>query len=239
MAFFPVLSFLLLLAFGSVDSWAACTKFSNSMFNYNCHYFESSNCKNSVAFGKCSNCNAGMAGSSSNSYYCVLESVSVGACDYWGDGSQGRFAPTYIGCDTQCEADSVQCAQDLLKYWDSANCECKDFTPDTTYFCENAGQTSSWTGGSPLRANVVTCIDGDCNVTATLAGTCQDWGFCPEGVNNCEISKDSTGRRPCTRSGPNTTSGTVCYYQCVDGRKLRCRPTSTQEVGGRSGQVPT
>ena len=211
MALVPVLSFLLLLAFGSVDSWAACRNaWDGGVYGQVCYPYNSG-------------CTCGATLAYNGQYWadCRLES-----------GYYGQYCGCKRYCDNKRDLDSLDCDNGIDKYWDSALGECRDLVPDTTFFCENAGQVSSWTGGSPLRANVITCIDGSCNVTATLAGTCQDWGFCPEGVSSCEISKDSTGRRPCKRSGPETTSGTVCYYQCVDGRKLRCRPNSTQYVAG-------
>lgn len=238
MAFVPVLSFVLLLLFGSANTWAACQSksFSN---RFDCNG-SSRNiiCKNSFSISTgCSNgCNTIGFWSDGGTKYCSGAVITSRNCDYFGDGTNpprsGYFGGSYVACDTEREADSLDCVQDLLKYWDSAAGECKDFVPDTTYFCENAGIESVLTGGYPKRANIISCIDGDCHKTSSLAGTCQDWGFCPEGVESCEVSKDSTGRRPCTRSGAGTTSTTVCYYQCVDGRQLRCKPTSTEYVAG-------
>lgn len=237
MAFVPVLSFVLLLLFGSVNTWAGCRQTSTNYLtgrgSCNVGRGLGSMCAGTLTFniGCSAQCDV-VAAFGDGSGHCVATGVTQVNCHYWGTNNGYAFVGQFKVCDTQRDADSLKCEQDLLKYWDSAAGECKDFVPDTSYFCENAGVQDAWTGGYPMRANIVTCIDGDCNTTSSLSGSCQDWGFCPDGVTSCEVSKDSTGRRPCARSGSGTTSTTVCYYQCVDGRQLRCRPTSTQYVAG-------
>lgn len=219
MALVPVLSFLLLLVFGSVDSWAACwTVYGESSCSVSCtESIPDCPVSFSATCGKVNYVGRG------GSFSCVVNECRGGA---WNTLVVTR-------CNTQCEVDSVANYSSCVSSggtWE--NCECKQNYHDTTFVCQNVGNVDVWSGGYPAKAQIFTCIDDVCENTATLAGTCHDWGFCPDGVESCEISKDSTGRRPCKRSGPETTHGALCYYQCVDGKQLRCRPNSTQYVAG-------
>ena len=145
-------------------------------------------------------------------------------CQSWGD--YGYY--TYYRCGSKCEADSLDCAFSG-GIWRPEKCECLDMT-DTVYNCINWSTSNIY--GEPNIAHIQVCVGGECHRKTTLNGTCQDWGFCPDGVQSCEIDKDSLGRTPCRRSGAETTSSNVCVYQCVNGQTLRCRPTSTQYVAG-------
>ena len=232
MAFIPVLSFLLLLVFGSVDSWAACQSFFTSRLSFSppaCTSTGSGICSNSFSVSSgCGGCPSFNVRSGGGTSYCVPTGVIQSKdCSYWGDaravGSVG-----FISCDSKCEADSVSCAFSG-GIWRPDKCECLDMT-DTVYNCINWSTSNIY--GEPNIAHIQECVGGECRRKTTLNGTCQDWGFCPDGVQSCEIDKDSLGRTPCRRSGAETTSNNVCVYQCVNGQSLRCRPTSTQYVAG-------
>lgn len=208
MAFVPVLSFVLLLLLGSVDSWAvdACVSFQ--------------------APGQVV-CYPGDAG-------CSCKGGMFAYDKYWSDckwslGTYGYRCTCVFRCDNKCSADSISCGLSG-NIWRPDKCECVDVT-DTIYNCINWSTGNIYSSGSDL-AIIQACVGGECKRTTTLNGSCQDWGFCPDGVQSCEISKDSLGRKPCRRSGAETTSGSVCYYQCANGRNLRCKPTSTQYVAG-------
>lgn len=210
MAFFPVLSFLLLLALGSVDSWGACAV---ARVNNTCLSGQNVSCAAACYWH---------SGYPQNQQYCDYKVGGTASCY----DSETKCIATVYGCDSPAEKDSLRCV------YNPNLPECAPPALDTTYHCQNVGDINILNGGYPSKALIFTCVDDVCNNTSTLAGTCQDWGFCPDGVTDCEISKDSTGRRPCARSGVGTTSTTICYYQCVDGRQLRCKPTSTQYVAG-------
>ena len=245
MAFVPVLSFVLLLLFGSANTWAACVS-----GNFIKGYSGAGACVSGSCGSGCSKehsmsviCSASLTSPDPLYTDCKAYSVRISSdetiyCTGGYIGGCRSYTPQITSitchskCATKCEADSLVCSRDLSKVWDSANCQCKDNVLDTTYHCQNVGDVNVLNGGYPSKALIFTCVDDVCNNTSTLAGTCQDWGFCPDGVDDCEIPKDSTGHRPCARSGVGTTSTTICYYQCVDGRQLRCKPTSTQYVAG-------
>lgn len=217
MAFVPVLSFLVLLVFGSVSSWASCFVGAYNELN-------STQC-NAAASASC------VASCSAYKYlYSDGHTLSYTDCH----DEYDRFGTKYctcarVNCSSSCAADSLKCVMSGM-HFDSQRCECLD--SDTTYHCQNSGGAEAGGFGSPERALMYRCVDGVCTQTTALAGTCQDWGFCPDGTSDCDVPKDSTGRPPCRRSGVGTTSGTECYYHCADGRHLKCRPSSTQYVAG-------
>lgn len=141
-------------------------------------------------------------------------------------------------CDTRLEADSSACVSKGGSFvWNSANGTCDSLgAADTTFKCVNTTLASGTYGERPI-AHVYRCVTTGsssdvCERTSTLNGTCQDWGLCPENEPNCDISKDSTGRTPCTRSGGGTTSTGRCYYVCPDGSSVSCKPAGTEYVAG-------
>ena len=207
MAFVPVLSFLVLLAFGSVSSWASCVVNPHGICSVYTPGPQCSewNISGGVYCPSSDNCHAG----------CVLSGGAI-RCEY--------------KCGGRCQADSLSCINSGSGSWDSGSCRCID--ADTTYHCQNSGGAEAGGFGSLDRALMYVCVAGVCTQTTTLAGTCQDWGFCPDGTSDCDVPKDSTGRPPCRRAGVGTTSGSECYYNCADGRHLRCRPSSTEYVAG-------
>lgn len=200
MAFFLVLWFFLLLAFGSVDSWAVCT--TTAFFNrtFSCEYANAiSSCKTGNSFSistGCSNkCSSVSFRGDGGSAYCKAKDGRGLNCDYFGDGgSQGTFSFNLIRCTTQCEADSAAgCPPG--KVWSSSYCACVDPPPmpkDTTWHCQNAGGPEPGGFGGPRVAKLFKCYDGSCHNTRDLSGSCQDWGFCEDGVDDCEIA-DSLG----------------------------------------------
>lgn len=228
MAFIPVLSFLILLVFGSVDSWAACTKY-NSYFYDNSTNQMGGTCAAGSITAPAGACNNGS--SVTYNYSCYnngppyMSGFKFTHCQSW--GQFGYY--DYYRCGSKCEADSLNCSL-TGGIWRPDRCECLDMT-DTIYNCINWSTGNIYSSGSDL-AIIQACVGGECRNTTTLNGSCQDWGFCPDGVQRCEIPKDSLGRKPCRRAGAETTSSSVCYYQCANGRNLRCRPTSTQYVAG-------
>lgn len=132
-------------------------------------------------------------------------------------------------CDSQAEADSVNCAND------PTGPACKP-----TYHCQNSGGAEpGGVGGSPSRALIFRCVGGVCTQTATLNGSCQDWGYCGEGESDCNVP-DTSGHPPCRRSGAEYISGRSCYYQCADGSSMRCNPVSTDYIAGSqwAGRCP-
>lgn len=163
----------------------------------------------------------------------------VNGCGYGCDIYRMQVQCQYkYSCSTQCEADSLAClAKGEPFTWNSENCSCDSLAPpDTTYHCQNTTIGSSTAGVRPV-AKIYRCISSgsssdNCTETSQLNGTCQDWGFCPDGVADCDVPPDSTGRPPCTRSGGSTTSSRNCYYQCPDGSTMACAPTSTEYVAG-------
>lgn len=247
MAFFPVLSFLFLLVFGSVDSWAVCT---TTPFNrtFSCEYANAiSSCKTGNSFSistGCSNkCSSVSFRGDGGSKYCSAKDGRALSCDYLGNGgSQGTFTFNLIQCTTQCEADSVAgCPPG--KVWSSSYCACVDPPPipkDTTWHCQNAGGPEPGGFGGPRVAKLFKCYDGSCHNTRDLSGSCQDWGFCEDGVDDCEIA-DSLGTPPCGRSGSRFITSSKCVYACADGKDLSCTPVSTGYVAGNiyAGECPS
>lgn len=154
---------------------------------------------------------------------CTNEENGCSATGYSGISTNCRYA---IQCDSQVEADSANCA---------INPSAPGCAQDTTYHCQNSGGvgTSPSSMGSKPIAIIFRSVNGGAyEKTAELNGTCQDWGYCEEGVDDCEIQKDSLGRNPCARSGAEYISGSRCYYMCPDGTGLACRPTSTDYIAG-------
>lgn len=193
------------------------------------NYRSTSSC---TQLGCTSNLSVVFRGSSSGWLHCAVSGGFAGC-----SGFQSLAEFNIVGCSTQCEADSVVCSQNPEATWNSDNCTCDTLTPpDTTYRCQNTTIGSSTDGVRPI-AVIYRCIStgsssDQCIQTNTLNGTCQDWGFCPDGVADCDVSPDSTGRPPCSRSGGSTTSSRNCYYQCPDGSSMACAPTSTEYVAG-------
>ena len=246
MAFFPVLSFLLLLLFGSVDSWSACQQYNTGhltagagcsagrVFGYNC------NGVLNIPVG-CQQC-ATVSGFGEGTSHCRVIGVNQVNCNYWGANNGVFFNAVYVSCDTKCEADSVAgCPPG--KVWSSSYCACVDPPPmpkDTTWHCQNAGGPEPGGFGGPRIAKLFKCYDGSCHNTRDLSGTCQDWGFCDDGVDDCEIA-DSLGTPPCGRSGSRFITASKCVYACADGKDLSCTPVSTGYVAGNiyAGECPT
>lgn len=228
MAFFPVISFVLLLAFGSVDSWASC----QSPVTNNLAGYTNGACNNGVIsddpyFEVSSRCEF------IHSNYYNSDNIFF-ECPSGCSSDLGQSNPTYTYqvCNSKCDVDSLLCITDN-GHWDSANCQCLG-SCDTTYHCQNSGGPEAGGFGSPYKALTYKCFCGICEQTATLAGTCQDWGLCNAGVSDCDVSNpDSSSHPPCTRAGSQYTSGNSCYYNCIDGRgAVKCRPVSTQYVAG-------
>lgn len=230
-----VVLFVLSVLVASVSGWSSCM--SGSYNGPSIPYTGSStNICNSVS---CS------AVSSSNGFFytgSVSQAFSVGGCTgaapcsmlkpYGCDGyscgpsrSCSQICVYSVRCNTQAEADSVNCV---------LNPNAPGCAQDTTFHCQNTGGPDP-TGysGTKTTATIWRQINGGVAVkTAELAGSCQDWGWCPDGVDDCDIAKDSLGRNPCRRSGAEFISGARCYYQCPDGTGLACRPVSTDYVAG-------
>lgn len=165
-------------------------------------------------------------------------------CNFFGDNppSSGQFSGHYLVCDTKCEADSAAgCPPG--KVWSSSYCACVDPPPmpkDTTWHCQNAGGPEPGGFGGPRVAKLFKCYDGSCHNTRDLSGSCQDWGFCEDGVDDCEIA-DSLGTPPCGRSGSRFITSPKCVYACADGKDLSCTPVSTGYVAGNiyAGECPS
>lgn len=249
MAFLPILSFVLLLAFGSVDSWAVCesgnfTVESNArngcVSSYGGNWCYYGNCsgtgyiENSIPCNDCPFCT-----SSSLNPEGLYSFADCDGCNFRSEGGcstlagNGKLSRTcHVRCTDKCSADSIACVMGGSR-WDSANCQCLGAC-DTTYHCQNSGGPEAGGFGSPYKALTYKCVCGICEQTATLAGTCQDWGLCDAGVSDCDVTNpDSSSHPPCSRSGSQYTSGNSCYYNCIDGRgAIKCRPASTQYVAG-------
>lgn len=227
-----LLFLLLAVLFLSVSGWGACQSVSGD-FGYHgaCGPGSIDNvlhCQNPYTTDVC--------GRSCTFYpnyslgYCTGVTVTASDCNSY--SWLGHFSG--IRCDTQCEADSLACVTDG-KSWDSQNCACASAppVPDTTWHCQNSGgEESGGIGGSPRVSLLFRCVDGSCTQTARLSGWCQDWGFCPEGVTDCDVPCSGSSCPPCGRSGGSFTTSSRCYYQCADGKQLSCTPTSTQYVAG-------
>ena len=161
-------------------------------------------------------------------YSCPTDrSIVSGSCT--SGGSTCSFDCRYNCYQTQAEADSASCVKD------PTGPACKP-----TYHCQNSGGAEpGGVGGAPPRALIFRCVAGVCTQTATLNGTCQDWGYCGEGESDCNVP-DTSGHPPCKRSGAEYISGRSCYYQCADGSSMRCNPISTDYIAGSqwAGRCP-
>lgn len=241
-----VILFFALLAWGSSLSWGACVSYNTGVIqlgsSISCQYGRcgagSSLCSSTAL---CASCPEVLE---SGSYYFTGGSNSdlnqplcTNASSCWNYSGFQKCVYT-LRCSTQGEADSVNCVSKGEPWvWNPANGTCDSLgAADTTYKCVNTTIASGTYGERPI-AHIYRCIttgssSDACERTSSLNGTCQDWGFCPEYEPNCDISKDSTGKFPCTRSGGPTTSGTRCYYQCPDGSAMACKPTGTEYVAG-------
>ena len=236
MAFVPILSFLVLLVFGSASSWAGCSESWSTLSGYGngCGYCGSGD--------PCSACSVGSSGYNACVDYCSYRGLS-NCLSLGGRCSSGDVRAGRVTCDTECEIDSVRCVRaGGSASWNSASCECLDV--DTTYHCQNSGGAEFGGFGGPAKALLFRCItrNGEqiCTQTKALAGTCQDWGFCSGNVSDCDVPKDANGDPPCRRSGPTFTTSSRCYYACMDGTDLSCKPISTGYVAGNiyAGECP-
>lgn len=157
----------------------------------------------------------------------------------------GGYWSNCVSCNTQCEADSTMCESPNV--WDSHNCKCSPPLPpppDYTWHCQNTGGPTPGGFGAPPTADLYRCVNADsvgqsCELKRKLHGTCQDWGFCQDGVDDCHIDPEK-GDPPCGRSGEPFTTSPRCYYACADGTDLSCKPVSTQYVAGAiyKGECP-
>ncbi len=179
--------------------------------------------------------------------YCGQSSFqNGGSCQNFSESGCGGRATYTLACGTQCEADSVLCLKRGEGFeWNSDNCTCDSIAePDTTYRCQN-GFIGSQTSGMRPIATLYRCIStgsssDQCVQTGSLNGTCQDWGWCGDGAEGCDIPPDggdggggcNGGDCGCTRSGGSYTRSAHCYYQCLDGSSRKCSPTSTEYVAG-------
>lgn len=252
---FRLLLPVLLLFFASVYSWAACN-YSSSGFSPLLDVSPNNSCKADPNWGAslpmCSSfaaCTGGViqgVGRLSGRFYydCFIPWGTSNACN-GGDFGTTTFRESqtrcYYECSTQCEADSLKgCPEG--KVWSSDYCDCVDSPPpprDTVWHCQNAGGAEPGGFGSAPVAKLFKCYSGTCHNTRDVAGTCQDWGFCPDGVSDCEIP-DSLGHPPCGRSGSQFITSARCVYACADGKDLSCTPVSTGYVAGNiyAGECP-
>lgn len=256
-----------LLLFGSVSSWAGCGTQSDPQIIYSSADIVAGNCESMGMYSLTATCSAMASSGACNGltyqakglfytrfgYSSYFSFVNMGGSNrncqqsntcFSAGGSASLACYSNYACDSKCEADSVACLQNPDAVWDSKNCHCGGPTPpppDTTYVCQNSGGPSSEEGGfgSPRKALLFACSGELCLQTRELAGTCQDWGFCEDGEDNCTIPK-SKGSPPCGRSGPTFTTSTRCYYACADGKDLSCKPISTGYVAGNvyAGECP-
>ena len=166
----------------------------------------------------------------------IISNATSDGCSYRWIRPKVSSCSYNVVCTTLCEADSVSYYQACLDSGGTwRNCECVSAppAPDTTWHCQNSGgEESGGIGGSPRVSLLFRCVDGSCTQTARLSGWCQDWGFCPEGVTDCDVPCSGSSCPPCGRSGGSFTTSSRCYYQCADGKQLSCTPTSTQYVAG-------
>lgn len=268
MAFFPVVSFLVLLAFGSVGSWASCI---NGSYRFGGPVLPISGCR--VTLG--SQCGASVPNTYQGTgnlwyadcslkyvYYCGNRNFYVDCATGGGPGKDNEYhggEPGSCGggsyctsgfnsdvfctkrCDNKCDADSVACLSMSGYTWNSESCSCEPPVYfDSTWVCDNAGGPEEGGFGGPYIARTFRCYGPACILKRTLPGSCQDWGFCDEGVEHCEIP-DSLGNPPCGRSGPRFVTSPKCVYACADGKDKQCNPISTQYVAGAvyAGECPT
>lgn len=175
----------------------------------------------------------------------VKSSLNDGNCPWPHVKTIGYRCSYSILCTDKCSADSLVCSNKGDGYeWNSDNCTCDSIAePDTTYRCQN-GFIGSQTAGMRPIATLYRCVStgsssDQCVQTGSLNGTCQDWGWCGDGAEGCDIPPDggdgggcNGGDCGCTRSGGSYTRSAHCYYQCLDGSSRRCAPTSTEYVAG-------
>lgn len=230
-----VVVFVLSVLAASVSGWSSCQSGSWDAGSIR-QYYSDYNCTGNSNCGVSNTQNPGSLECVSSShdshfYYTAVEKITDNVCyspDNPGNGcrSSRRFWCNFtVRCTSKTEADSVNCV---------LNPSAPGCAQDTTFHCQNTGGSEpGGVGGTKSTATIFRQINGGVAVkTAELAGTCQDWGYCEEGVSDCEISKDSLGRNPCRRSGPEFINGYRCYYQCPDGTGLACKPVSTDYVAG-------
>lgn len=251
-----VILFVTLFIFSfAVDSPAACQTQSSS---YNiqslaysgCHY--GSTCAaNGYGNDLCINkqqCQQNLASCPSpiykyNKYLIPTDFQQSSNCSETSSGcvaSGGAASRCYykMACDTRRDADSAICVK-AGKQWitETGTCYVPPPPPDTTFHCQDAGGPVPGGFGGPRVAKLFRCVDGVCENTRDLSGSCSDWGFCGEGVSDCDIP-DSLS---CGRSGSRFITSSRCVYACADGSSLSCQPVSTGYVAGNiyAGECPS
>ena len=124
-------------------------------------------------------------------YGCNIPYGSGSLCNdgNWGTTlAQKNWVTCAYRCGSQCEADSVayyHACVDSGGTWENCACVAAPPVPDTTWHCQNSGGSEpGGIGGAPSVALLFRCVDGVCTQTARIAGSCQDWGFCPDGVSD-------------------------------------------------------
>lgn len=161
---------------------------------------------------------------------------------------QAFFGAKITCCDTQCEADSVQCHGDGMHWIDdpSAECgkscvgQCSDpgaqqqcieqggvWVPypdcectkcDSTYHCETV-----FTENNVLRSNItLTDCNGAVLQERQVIGTCSENNFCEgdnSGLDSCSYPNTPDPEK-CRSGGQN---GSLCTYVCADGNLYSCR----------------
>ena len=171
--------------------------------------------------------------SSGGSYYF---DCSVARVHYCGGGDEYNCisnSGSNLGVNSNVMCGGNICGSLPITVLCTQKCDSPSSDPDTTWHCQNSGgEESGGIGGSPRVSLLFRCVDGSCTQTARLSGWCQDWGFCPEGVTDCDVPCSGSSCPPCGRSGGSFTTSSRCYYQCADGKQLSCIPTSTQYVAG-------
>lgn len=215
--------FFMLLAWGSSLSWGSCSVY-NRNGTSDCSESEMGWIWNNRSPAGCQGYRQ-PCGTGRYDKCCSLKSCSSSRTEW-------------IVCENQVSLDSLLCIQKGDPWvWNSENGTCDSLSAaDTTYRCVNTTMASGTYGERPI-AHVYRCVSTGsssdvCERTSTLNGTCQDWGFCPEGQSDCDIPPDPNNEYPCTRSGGGTTSSGRCYYQCPDGSSVACKPTGTEYVAG-------
>ena len=171
--------------------------------------------------------------SSGGSYYF---DCSVARVHYCGGGDEYNCisnSGSNLGVNSNVMCGGNICGSLPITVLCTQKCDSPSSDPDTTWHCQNSGgPESGGIGGAPSVALLFRCVDGVCTQTSRIAGSCQDWGFCPDGVSDCDVNCEGSSCPPCARSGSGLTSSTKCYYACADGKQLACTPTSTQYVAG-------
>lgn len=184
-----------------------------------------------------------VGGKCPNNANCVVVAYNESNC--WVNA--GMIFATATCCSRACELDSITCAAPNV--WNSTTCACDPPPlpppPDFTWHCQNTGGPTPGGFGAPPTADLYQCENKSgesgqvCVLKRKLHGTCQDWGFCKDGVEDCHIDPEK-GNPPCGRSGEPFTTSPRCYYACADGTDLSCKPVSTQYVAGAiyKGECP-